>query len=483
MNPATKQLIVTTPRTKLFSFDEIGSGFGGPTVINSGKLYWLALNGMAVSAWIGRIKGTSCSIKVRNAGDDYSSIMVSVDGKKAVSAIPYGSGDIHYLFKDLEDTLHTIVVMPGAGAYYQYFSITDPAIFAVTGASPEIIPANTIISAGDFQANTVQSGFFESYSQGGNTQTGTVPATLLSRDYGGGNPGGCSTICFKSDASHMIITSNSHCLFVCIDGTTTTRYGTEKTGDNTNNLGATPLPFPLSGNTWDAQGPFFSNFSVSWTIALPPGTHTYNVWTGGLPNSYNLFVIGLDKPLLTLPGTPKRLDQFGDSLTAGLASTSMGEVETMRVAAYYGYAGATYGLSGETIGQFATRLPNLLNGITATANDVAVIAQGRNGSSTDNPLSGGDITAYTGFITALLAKGYGKVLCRGIIPEQSPNRWTANNASIAAIVSGLADSRVVYVPVTSWADQWVSCGDGTHPGDFGYTQWTALAIASYNGLI
>ena len=65
MNPATKQLIVTTPRTKLFSFDEIGSGFGGPTVINSGKLYWLALNGMAVSAWTARAARLPAARRIR----------------------------------------------------------------------------------------------------------------------------------------------------------------------------------------------------------------------------------------------------------------------------------------------------------------------------------------------------------------------------------------------------------------------------------
>jgi hypothetical protein len=174
MNPAIKQAILQTPRTRSFSFNDISSGFGGPIVTSGGNLYWLSLGGLGVSAWIGRIRGTFATIRVRNAGD-------SLDGNTAVSAIPAGGNDVHVLFSGLEDKLHTVVIYPGGGAYYQFFSTTNPAIINVSGTSPEIIPANTVISAGDFRANTVQSGFYDSYSQGGNTQTGTVPATLISR--------------------------------------------------------------------------------------------------------------------------------------------------------------------------------------------------------------------------------------------------------------------------------------------------------------
>jgi hypothetical protein len=61
------------------------------------------------------------------------------------------------------------------------------------------------------------------------------------------------------------------------------------------------------------------------------------------------------------------------------------------------------------------------------------------------------------------------------------NGRTGNEAPLwdSGIIRNIKSGEAVF----SWEDQWTSSGDGTHPGDYGYTQWTALATASYAGLI
>jgi hypothetical protein len=478
VNPSTKRHITHGIKTKNFTYADVANGFFGPKVNYGWNIYLLTLSGWPVSGWMGTIKGASASIILNGNGD---TICVSVDGQQAVVINPSPNNYLErVIFSGLEDREHSVVIGPGPTSYFFNLDNHGYDLISVSGRSPSITTPSAMIVAGDFQADTVQGGSYESYNQGGMTQTGTTPATLIARDSENGQAGGCSTIRFTTAATKMMVTSDFYALFVSIDGEPLTRYGSQKTDQyfgNTDNLNATPF-MPYASDGYTTIGPFFSNYSASWVISLPPGTHTYNVWGSGFPASYNPFAIGLDAPVLTLSNTAKRLDQFGDSLTAGLFSTSMGEVETMQVAAHYGYAGSTYGLSGETIQQCDARMTLLLPLLNVNSNDVAIIAEGRNGADSTNPLSGSDITAYTSIINKLLAKGYGKVLCRGIIPEPGFT-WAGNNASIAAIVSGMADSRVIYIDTSAWSWTFV----GTHPGDHGYSEWTALATASYNGIL
>jgi lysophospholipase L1-like esterase len=175
------------------------------------------------------------------------------------------------------------------------------------------------------------------------------------------------------------------------------------------------------------------------------------------------------------------MDQFGDSITAGDSGSGMGtqtnttgDVDTLGVAANLGFAGATYGISGLTIEGLETALPTILAALPAASSaDMAVLAIGRNdvGTGFDAPRQ----TYFNNIVDALLAKGYGRVICRAVLPDASS--WDSFNTTMQSLVTARANPKVVYVPTSTWTG--VTTSDSVHPDQAGYLTLRGYAITAY----
>ena len=509
-----KKLALTLmPKTAYYTYDDIKSGFGGAGVLYNSNWYMshgLEYSATLLSCWIGEITGSSATILLQNCNPANAS--VSIDGGPQRLIKQNGDGS-SVLFSGLPDIQHTVCFYPagfGTSSHNQeYVKTTGVWLLSVTGAAPKINMPTTVITSGDYQANTVQTGYYETYLQNSVTNVGAVPPTVPTKVLASSATKGVlsqGSMMFKTSATKLIATSTSNFLFISIDGGEYTRYDYRK-GQNKGNAIYPIRKLPYMDDSLLAPGNNYYKAGnpclLSWTIPLDGLTHTYNVWTGSLPDYYNLFVVALDSTLQSLPAKAGRMDQFGDSLTCGLSSTSQGETDCMQIAAKYGYAGNTYGISGEKITGIGvtpgiatsaattdaiTRIPNILPGFTVNSNDIAIVAWGRNGA--DGGLSATDATNYTTIINLLLAKGYGKVLVRGVIPENATipaltslvwadHTFPACNTGLQAMVTAMANPKVIYINVDGYYQQWQSSTNATHPSDFGYTQWAALGIVAY----
>jgi len=215
--------------------------------------------------------------------------------------------------------------------------------------------------------------------------------------------------------------------------------------------------------------------SLFYEITGLSGEHTYSFWT----NQQNSIIsIKADAELYSVGA---RLDQFGDSISFGAGTSGNNAlVETHEVAAYFGYIGNDWAVSGWTTNDLLTELQSgnyttYINRHANRVNDVAVLAIGRN--NTDIDTNATVQTEYTAIIDHLVNNiGYAKVLCRGILPE-SGNPFTAQNAMIESLVTAFGDPNVVYVDVSGWTG--ISTADGVHPDETGYGQMVDYARVSY----
>jgi hypothetical protein len=206
------------------------------------------------------------------------------------------------------------------------------------------------------------------------------------------------------------------------------------------------------------------------------GLHSYNIMAGGPTNNNtqdaDVASVMANAPLIKTGG---RLDQFGDSIShAGGANVT---IEIHEVASYFGKLGQTYAISGWTVNDLLVNIPlfNLPNLIEA--GDIAINTIGRNSLDIDTNNTVRD--EYIQIIDELLAVGYSRVLCRGMIPEAG-SPMTAQSNAISAIVDAYNDPRVAFIDVSSWTG--VSTHDGVHPDPTGYQELTVLAKNTYEPL-
>jgi lysophospholipase L1-like esterase len=253
---------------------------------------------------------------------------------------------------------------------------------------------------------------------------------------------------FRTTATKLLIQSSNNFVYVSIDGAAPTKY------DTSNTTALATQVFTVSGLS---------------------GDHVYNVWASNNVSS-SRFSVASDASIIDL-SSKRRLDQWGDSLTGGdqPGAGLSGDVETMSVASVLGMVGSTYGIGGETIAGLAGRMANNVTGKTASASDVCIIAIGRNDTVWDATA----ITNYTAIISAALAK-YGRVLCRGVLPEGANLFPTVNNG-ISALVTSIANANVVFVNTSSWSG--IATADGVHPTAAGYVTVRGYAAAAYASLV
>jgi hypothetical protein len=441
MNPVTRAVHgsgAPIPITTDFSYAQFEGGQAGiiDTSRSGTRTYW-GTNGRTV--WVGEITGTEALLTVvRSSGSvDGSSIAVSIDGGNFANA-PLSGGRC-VLFSGLSDTPHKIAIKAGDGYGISVGVPNSGTVLSVTGVSPSIDTPVQQMKMFDGNAlydtrskKVALSGGYLSYTPS-NIASGNVKYSVGQR--------------FKTNATKLFVASGSRYVYVSVDGGAPARYDRY----------VTPA----------------LNFHI---VDLDGEIHTYNVWTKdvNLTSNVGLLSVGVNGTVYDV-GTKLRLEQFGDSITEGTGSTGTGEVETHGVAAHFGMLGASYGVSGEKTAGLKARLPALLTNLAPSPTDVAVLAIGRNDDLvTEGPTFEAD---YQDVVDMLIAV-YGKVFCRGVLPEATT--WPVGNAKIAAVVTAMDNPNVVFIDTSAWTG--INKSDGTHPSDAGYDtleEYCKTAYAPY----
>jgi hypothetical protein len=430
--------VLPNPTTVNFTSAQVSPGWTGSvsTTKNAARLYFLG----AQSAWVGIIYGNTAKLTITSEwGSNAGLIEVSIDGGAFADAP--NTGSIYTLFSGLPHAAHFVVARIDSAYADASYMATSGNVIEVTGQPPNIAPYSNWFQPRD---GSSLSGY--SVATAANSTANYVPAYIPVKN--GTYGSGVCSVKIKGSFTSLAVLTDSDYVWVSKNGESPNKYATS--------IGST---FP--------RGCQISGLS---------GLATYYIWNDGGEFTYSTMSVSGDGPLVDC-GIKSRLDQFGDSITDYALDGGRGDVETMRVAAAIGYVGSTNGTGGYTIANLDTQLTTLLTKRQVSASDVAILAIGRN-NVTGSAFDGPTITAYQSCITKLLAAGYGKVLCRGILPSASGNFvWAPENGSIHSIVTGLANPNVIFVNTSSWYP--FNSSDTVHPSMAGFVTLAGFAVPAY----
>lgn len=203
---------------------------------------------------------------------------------------------------------------------------------------------------------------------------------------------------------------------------------------------------------------------------------TYNVWNPGTFHSGGgHFAVSGDVP--NQLGYVAKLDQYGDSVTAGAGPGANSiHPETMRVAAALGMVGSTVGIAGLTIEGMLDVMDLVIPLKRITSSDVAILAIG--GNNAGDGFDQTDQDNYAACIDKLLAAGYGKIMCRGIMPlAGSESLINTLNDILRGVMEAKSNSKLIFIDPRSWGIY--ETEDNVHPTIAGYTTIAAKAIPAY----
>ena len=215
-------------------------------------------------------------------------------------------------------------------------------------------------------------------------------------------------------------------------------------------------------------------------IPLDGSLATYHVWNGGMfHNTGGHFAVTGDVPnqLAKL----NKIDQYGDSVTAGAGpGANAVHTEIMRVAANLGMLGSAVGISGLTIEGELEVIDRIVPLKVIGPNDVAILAIGGN-----NANEGFDQTEQDNYglcIDKLLAAGYGKVLCRGILPlVGSESMINGLNDILHGVMDAKANPKLIFIDPRTWGTY--DTQDGVHPTMAGYDTIASKAEPAYRAAL
>lgn len=435
------------PTTVSFTGTQVIAGFTGSvsTTKNGARIYARA----ALTIWSGFISGTEAKLTTTSDfGDFDGGIQVAVDGGAFIDAPRVGQ--VYTLFTGLAHATRFVEVRYADGLGDAPYVSTSGGVISVTGQPPTVQTLTNKIEAGADSALGIFSGAITS-NAANYTPVLQAPKGVVY----GSNIG---SVKIKGAFTKLVVTLNgARKVGVSKNGGLATYYTIADEGG---------LGFPTRALVIPCDG----------TVA------TYNVWDNGNERpTGGAFCVAGDSAFLDI-GVRRRLDQYGDSVTYGSGPGAMScDTETMRVAAALGFVGSTNGISGLTIGAAKTLLDNVLPLRTVGPNDVAILAIG--GNSASGGIDSTEQVDYSALIDKLLAKGYGKVLCRAILPvpdSGSQAAAAAANVTLKSIVDGKANVKVIWVDTSSWVGY--ETQDGVHPTAAGYVTIAGHAIPAYIAL-
>ena len=421
--------------TTQFTYEQVKSGFNG--LIDYAKNPLRVYGAAGAGFWSGKITGTEAKMLGRDESNGL--FEVSVDGG-AFSAASNALG-VHTLFTGLADIEHDIVIMIGSryGTDGGYWVIDQSYLLEATGATPAASTLGYQWSA--HSSNLVSSGVTEEMSP----NTYTPPLERNTNSY---PESSTSKVMFSTNATELLVklgrdAQSASSLYYNVDG------------------GAPVVVARNDAGTFELTG--------------LSGTHTYNLRAGAFngTNGRRSDVVSVmsDAPLVKVGS---RLDQFGDSITHGVGATSNPIIDIHNTAAHFGRLGQTYATSGWTVNDLLVNLStfNLTN--LVEDGDTAILAIGRNSLTINtDPTIQAD---YALTITALLAAGYSKVFCRGILSESS-NSYSEQNLAISNVVNDYANPNVFFVDVSGWLS--IGTQDNVHPSAAGYAEMVEYSKATY----
>lgn len=408
------------------------------TTKNAARIYGRA----SLSIWSGIITGTEAKITASSgAGSLPELIAVAIDGGPFVNAP--NTGSLYTLFTGLPHASRFVEIRYGAAFGDAPYILSSGNVLQVTGQPPSIAPVTNWANIGADSSTS-----FSNASLAANLPTYTPQLSA-----GKGNT-------YGSAIANIKIKGAFNSLSVLING------GLRKVGVSKN--GHAPTFYQVDEES--------NNPVRVMRIPCDGSLSTYYVWDdGNWRNGGGHFAVAGDATRQDV-GLQRRMDQYGDSITFGTGpGATPADVETMPVAASLGMVGSTNGIGGYTIAQCISLLDTVLPTKTVTSSDVAILAIGRNNVPT---LTAQDEIDYATCINKLLAKGYGKVICRGILPM--PNGVTtfpSANASLQAVVAAQANPNVIWVPTDTWTGY--GSQDGTHPTATGYLTLAGFAAPAY----
>lgn len=428
------------PTTVNFTSAQFVPGFSGSisTTKDAAKVYARG----ALTLWSGFIAGTEAKLTApSDFGDNAGSMEVAIDGG-AFSAAP-NAASVYTLFTGLPHATRFVEVrwvsLMGEAPYIA----SSGNVLEVTGQPPALATLSAKVQAGADSATGLYSGALVA-----NLATYTP---LLQAEKGSTYGSNIGSAKIRGAFTKMIVTVN----------------GSRKIAVSKN--GAAPTYYTAADESGDPVRAI--------VVPCDGSTSTYNVWDdGNYHTAGGAFSIAVDSPLLDI-GIRRRFHQFGDSITygPGPGATSV-NTETMRVAAQLEFVGSTIGINGQTIAGCKTMLDNTLPLLTIGVDDVAILAIG--GNSASDGIDATDQADYGLCIDKLLAKSYGKILCRGILPIASAQSIIDTaNAALKSVMDAKANSRLVWIDPVTWTGY--ESQDNTHPTAAGYATIAGFAAPAY----
>lgn len=431
-----------------FTVAQIAPGLSGSydTATNANRIYLSAPNGSNLpggSIWSGWINGTGATLAVPN-GAPTGAVSVSVDGGAYATATNVST--TYTLFTGLSDTPHFCSVRIGSayGTNNAYLDKLGGNVLNITGASPYIdLPSVWAIAA---NTNSI----FSATGAGIANLANFTPAYTKSTAGAGvnGQPSDASSVILRGNFQNLVVSLNavsSYTVYVSVDGAAPSTYASIGAADN----------------------------AYAMKIPATAGVHTYYIWTS-LKGS--IFSAAGDSTTAAAMTGITQMHQFGDSITYGI--TQRGNVEVFSVASAIGYAAVTLGISGLTIAGMDTDISTWLAATTVTSSDVAILAIGRN--NTGGSFDGAETAGYTSILNKLIAKGYGKILVRGILPAgDRSTTWTTENASIQSCIATVNDPKLIFVDTSACPVYSTESNDLTHPNTAGYVTIGAYLLPKY----
>lgn len=371
----------------------------------------------AMSHWVARVRGSSCVLPVaQEYGSTTGLLEVSVDGGAFV-AVDAVSG-IATLFSGLSDTLHTVFARVQATYAGTYQFPTGAGLAVATGLAPAVHYPARWVQVGDGASDARYGTLTAAHGLTGFLPT-LAPAGL---DVWGSN---IASMRVRANCTGLLIVTHSRYLHVSVGG------------------GA-----PQMIDTGIADGVHRAHY-----LPCTAGLKSYNINADytAFPSQPRLLTVGV---LGTVSGSAaSMLAQLGDSITAGNTGDIWGSVDTFEAAAILGMVGGTFGVGGQNTVEMHDRMDATLTGLDVRAGDVAIVAIGAN----DSAWTATQDTAYKGIVSKLLAKGFGKVLCRSLLRFPG-DTFDSVRTGIAATVVSIADSRVKHISTAT-----VTPSAGLHP--------------------
>lgn len=456
-----------------FAYSAIASGFTGShdDVSTAGQSYIPSTPDQGFgSIWCGIITGSDAWIKATShfPGAMMPSLDVSVDGGAFTTVTTGPEAGYYSLLSGLSDTPHFVAFKrPPSLNDYIYIDI-QAATLKVTGAAPSVSPAGEWLEAGNLASKTITAnglvpttfrnppeGFGPGYQGTGRTPLmrpaldGTFNGTTYAKT---GATGRQPFLTVKTTSTELYVVSQARYVNILI-GSTLTQYD--------------------SGTAAAAGGGAVRSRRIT---GLPAGDKTMHVFPSCLTTTPQgqWFSVGVPagQSFGTVTGL-KRAHIWADSIGQGVQSGSFGDeqmsglTDIPRAFTALGYTTGLFGVSGSKYADYQAATAGDLAGqlavLTVAVGDVAYVALGQN-----SPTTAPEVTY---FVNQLIAKGYGKVIVRGVLPTIT-NSHTAQNTIIKGAVDAIVDAKLVYIDPTTWTEFAVNTAgfrdDGIHLSPTGY---------------